>query len=82
MAKMSRLRRRMIEYMTDRNLSPATQRSYIHAVAKFSRHAGGCASTPAPIAPVLILACAMIRPASGSRFRPVSRPVLRRRDTI
>ncbi len=28
----------MIEDMTVRNLSPATQRSYIHAVAKFSRH--------------------------------------------
>jgi integrase/recombinase XerD len=38
MAKMSPLRRRMIEDMTVRNLSPATQRSYIHAVSKFSRH--------------------------------------------
>ena len=37
MAEMSPLRRRMIEDMTVRNLSPATQRSYIHAVAKFSR---------------------------------------------
>jgi site-specific recombinase XerD len=40
MAEMSPLRRRMIEDMTVRNLSPATQRSYIHAVAKFSRHFG------------------------------------------
>jgi integrase/recombinase XerD len=40
MAEMSPLRRRMIEDMTDRNLSPATQRSYIHAVSKFSRHFG------------------------------------------
>ncbi len=32
------LRRRMIEDMTVRNLSPATQRSYLHAVAKFSRY--------------------------------------------
>ncbi len=36
----SPLRRRMIDDMTVRNLSPATQRSYIHAVAKFSRYFG------------------------------------------
>src|SRR5258706_5830127 len=41
MAKISPLRRRMIEDMTVRNLSPATQRSYVHAVAKFSRYFGG-----------------------------------------
>jgi integrase/recombinase XerD len=35
---MSPLRRRMIEDMTVRNLSPATQRSYVHAVLKFSRY--------------------------------------------
>lgn len=40
MAEMSPLRRRMIEDMTVRNLSPTTQRSYIHAVSKFSRHFG------------------------------------------
>ena len=40
MAEMSPLRRRMIEDMTIRNLSPATQRSYVHAVAKFSRFFG------------------------------------------
>ncbi len=40
MAEMSALRRRMIEDMTVRNLSPATQRSYVHAVAKFSRYFG------------------------------------------
>jgi len=38
MAELSPLRRRMIEDMTVRNLSPATQRSYLHAVAKFSRY--------------------------------------------
>jgi integrase/recombinase XerD len=38
MATMSPLRRRMIEDMTIRNLSPATQQSYLYAVAKFSRH--------------------------------------------
>jgi len=36
MAQLSPLRRRMIEDMTVRNLSPATQQSYIHAVAGFS----------------------------------------------
>ena len=40
MATMSPLRRRMIEDMTMRNLSPATQQSYLHAVSKFSRHFG------------------------------------------
>jgi site-specific recombinase XerD len=40
MASISPLRRRMIDDMTIRNLSPATQRSYLHAVAKFSRHFG------------------------------------------
>ena len=40
MAAVSPLRRRMIEDMTVRNLSPATQRSYLHAVAKFSQFFG------------------------------------------
>ena len=40
MAEISPLRRRMIEDMTIRNLSPATQQSYLYAVAKFSRHFG------------------------------------------
>ena len=40
MAEISPLRRRMIEDMTVRNLSPATQQSYLHAVSKFSRHFG------------------------------------------
>src|SRR3979411_291545 len=40
MAEMSPLRRRMIEDMTVRNLSPATQQSYVHAVSKFSRYFG------------------------------------------
>ena len=38
MAEISPLRRRMIEDMTVRNLSPATQRSYVNAVSKFSRY--------------------------------------------
>ncbi len=40
MAEISPLRRRMIEDMTVRNMSPATQRSYISAVLKFSRYFG------------------------------------------
>jgi integrase/recombinase XerD len=40
MAEISPLRRRMIEDMTVCNLSPATQRSYVHAVAKFARFFG------------------------------------------
>jgi len=40
MADVSPLRRRMIEDMTVRNLSPATQRSYVHVVTKFSRFFG------------------------------------------
>jgi integrase/recombinase XerD len=40
LAKMSPLRRRMIEDMTIRNLSPATQQSYLHAVSKFSQYFG------------------------------------------
>jgi len=38
MAELSPLRRRMIEGMKVRNLSPATQRSYIYAVANFSQY--------------------------------------------
>ena len=38
MTEMNPLRRRMIEDMTVRNLSPATQRCYAHAVAKFAQH--------------------------------------------
>src|SRR5438132_14349106 len=40
MAEISPLRRRMIEDMTVRNLSPATQESYLNAVSKFSRYVG------------------------------------------
>ena len=40
MAQMTALRRRMIDDMTVRNLSPATQQSYVYAVAKFSRFFG------------------------------------------
>ena len=39
-AAVSPLRRRMIDDMSLRNLSPATQRSYIHAVKRFSRFHG------------------------------------------
>src|SRR3954470_5870192 len=37
MTEVSPLRRRMIEDMTVRNLSPATQQSYVYAVAKFGQ---------------------------------------------
>jgi hypothetical protein len=37
MAQMTALRRRMIDDMTVRNLSLATQQSYVYAVASFSR---------------------------------------------
>jgi hypothetical protein len=40
MTEMSPLRPRMIDDMTIRNVSPAMQRSYLHAVTKFSRHFG------------------------------------------
>jgi Phage integrase, N-terminal SAM-like domain/ATP dependent DNA ligase C terminal region len=40
MAEISPLRRRMIDDMMIRNLSPATQQPYLYAVAKFSRHFG------------------------------------------
>ena len=36
----SPLRRRMIDDMRLRNLSPVTQRSYLYAVTKFSRYSG------------------------------------------
>ena len=48
MAEISPLRRRMIEDMTIRNLSPATQQSYVYAVAKFSRYFG---RSPGPAGP-------------------------------
>lgn len=38
MADLSPLRRRMIEDMSVRNMSPATQRSYVSAVSKFSQY--------------------------------------------
>jgi len=38
MTEISPLRRRMIEDMTVRNLLPATQQSYVYAVAKFGRY--------------------------------------------
>ena len=40
MATMSRLRRRMIEDKRVPNLSPATQRSYLQAVSRFSQYFG------------------------------------------
>jgi len=48
MAEMSPLRRPMVEDMTVRNLSPATQRSYLHAVTKFSRYFHAYSQRPSP----------------------------------
>jgi hypothetical protein len=36
------LRRRMIEDMSIRNMSPSTQKIYVHAVANFSIYHGRC----------------------------------------
>ena len=55
MAEISPLRRRMIADMTVRNLSPATQQSYLNAVSKFSRYL---------VAPLIVLALKM-----SMRFR-------------
>ena len=44
MAQTTPLRRRMLDDMTVRNLSPATQQSYVYAVAKFSRFCANVAS--------------------------------------
>jgi hypothetical protein len=40
MTRLSPLRQRMIEDLTIRNLSPETQRSYLHHVTKFSQFFG------------------------------------------
>jgi integrase/recombinase XerD len=45
MVQLTALRRRMIDDMTVRNLSPATQQSYFYVVAKFS-HFFGCSPDP------------------------------------
>ena len=46
MTEMCPLRRRMIAYMTVRTLSPATQRSHVHAIAKFGRSPGFLEAVP------------------------------------
>lgn len=45
-AAVSPLRRRMIDDMSLRNLSPATQRSYIHAIKGFARFHGRSPDQP------------------------------------
>ena len=64
MATTSPLRQRMIDDMRVRNLSPATQRSYIHAVSKFSRYLG---ARPPCLA---LRTCANIRSISYQRRFP------------
>jgi Putative transposase len=51
MADISPLRRRMIEDMTVRNLSPATQQSYLSAISKFSRYFGRSAGKQPSLRP-------------------------------
>lgn len=48
MADLGALRRRMTEDVTVRNLSPATQRSYVNAVSRFSQLFGRSPDHPAP----------------------------------
>lgn len=72
----SPLRRRMVEDMTIRNLSPMTQRSYLHAVEGYSRHFGRNAGSGRPAlrlcAPIARgQAAQIVRPPSTSRTTPV-----------
>src|SRR5258708_14429243 len=62
MGETSPLRRRMIEDMTVRNLSPATQQSYVHAVSKFSRYFG---QSPGCLGPEELRRCQMVLVATG-----------------
>jgi hypothetical protein len=92
MATTSPLRQRMIEDMTIRNLSQATQHSYIYAVRKFSRHSEPGDGTwkgsriirsgrPLPSAPraLLELECLRIRPTrAGCRTGGIRRSRCRR----
>ena len=48
MAEMSPLRRRMIEDMTIRNLSPATQQSYLYAVSQLRTPSSTARAETAP----------------------------------
>ena len=64
MADLSPLRRRMIEDMTVRNLSPATQRSYINAVSKLSRYFG---RSPERLELECVLACNFDPPVNFGR---------------
>src|SRR6516165_8883166 len=64
MAEISPLRRRMIEDMAVRNLSPATQQSYLNAVSKFSRDLMACTEPDRLRAAVLLWRNA--RPGHGA----------------
>ena len=74
MAEMNPLRRRMIEDMQVRNLSPVTQRCYVHAVAKFTQHFNRCKRpTPPSSAPSSARAASPIGRRARSRARTRSR---------
>ena len=59
----SPLRRRMIDDMTIRNMSPATQRSYLHAVKSYNAYFGRSPERLAPGAGRLV-------PQSPRHFSP------------
>ena len=74
MAEIRPLRRRMVDDMMIRNLSPATQQSYLYAAAKFSQRAyagrtpanvaGGGTRRAAPTSPRSPMSSTFSRPSS------------------
>ena len=65
-ATMSALRRRMIDDMMVRNLSPATQQSYIYAVRRFSEYFN---QSPAAYGKKARRVCGRARAGPGTTLR-------------